>query len=82
MSKKPFSILNDRQRQAAIDEIIIFFANERDEQIGIIAAQDILDMFLENISKAIYNRGVDDTKDLIKQRILELETDVELTLKK
>ncbi|MDH5533258.1 MAG: DUF2164 family protein [Candidatus Pacebacteria bacterium] len=82
MSKKPISLLTKEQRQAAIDEIIFFFANQRDEQIGIIAAQDILDMFLENISKAVYNRGVDDTKELIKERMLELETDVELTLKK
>jgi uncharacterized protein (DUF2164 family) len=80
--KKQIGLLNEQQRQIAINEIIDFFATERDEQLGIIAAQDILDMFLENIAKTVYNKGVDDTRNYVTEKLSELETNIELQLKK
>ena len=75
------SLLTPDQRKFAIDKIIDYFANERDEVIGIIAAGDLLDMFLEIAGANLFNRGIKETKELIKNRHQELDFEIELLLK-
>lgn len=76
------SLLSQEQRTAAINSIIDYFSSERDEEIGIIAAEDMLDMFLETGGSLIYNKGIDDTKSFLKKRMEENELDLDLQLKK
>lgn len=80
--KRSWDILDDKEKSNAIDQIISFFRNERNEEIGVIAAGNILDMFLEKIGMQLYNKGVDDTNDFFKKRFEENEIDLEATLKK
>lgn len=80
--KRSWDILTEEEKTKAIDEIISFFRNERGEEIGVIAAGNILDMFLEKVGMQLYNQGVDDTKDFLKKRFEENEIDLEATLKK
>jgi len=80
--KRSWDILSETQRKTAIDEIISFFSNERNEQIGVIAAGNMLDMFLEQIGMELYNKGIDDTKDFVKKRLEEVGVDIEVHLKK
>jgi uncharacterized protein (DUF2164 family) len=70
--------LNPEQTQTAINHIITFFQDERDEEIGVIAAENLLDFLLENIAPDIYQKGVKETKKLIKdfQYNLDLELDL------
>ncbi len=82
MSKKSPTIISEEQRKKAIEEIINFFSTERSEEIGVIAAEDILDMILNLIGADIYNKGVDDTMEYIKERIDEINIDLESTIKK
>ena len=83
-SKNPtkLSLLSDKQRETAIGDIIDFFRRERDEQIGMIAAEDLLDMLLEQVGKELYNKGLDDAKDFLKTRFDEIAADIEISLKK
>ncbi len=80
--KRSWDILDEKEKANAIDEIISFFRNERDEEIGVIAAGNILDIFLEKVGMQLYNKGVDDTKEFLKKRFEENEIDLEATLKK
>lgn len=80
--KRSWDILDDKEKNNATDQIISFFRNERNEEIGVIAAGNLLDMFLEKIGMQLYNKGVDDTKDFLKKRFEENEIDLEATLKK
>lgn len=82
MSTSKLSLLTETQKQQALSDIIDFFATERDEEIGIIAAEDILDLFTEHIGKEIYNKGVEDTLAFIKDRNTGTVLDAEVTLKK
>lgn len=75
-------LLTREQRQAAIKEIIGFFLDEKDEEIGVIQAESLLDFFLESTGLAIYNNGIEACKKLTKSRFEELEVDIETTLKK
>ena len=80
--KRSWDILTEQQRKTAIEEIISFFSSERSEEIGVIAAGNLLDMFLEQIGMQLYNKGVEDTKDFVKKRLEEVNFDIEVHLKK
>lgn len=78
--KRKWDLLTKEKRRICIDEIITFFKQKRDEEIGIIAAEDVLDFFLQNIGTDIYNKGVEDSKNLLKRQFEDLEVDLNLLL--
>ncbi len=80
--KRKWDILPKAKRKSLIEEIITFFKQERDENLGIIAAEDILDFFLQNMAEDIYNKGIEDSKKLLKERFEDLELDLDLLLNK
>ncbi|MFH0857346.1 MAG: DUF2164 domain-containing protein [Candidatus Magasanikbacteria bacterium] len=65
--KSNLQFISDDQRRKSIQEIQTFFAEERDEEIGVIAAEEILDFFLEGIGKGIYNSGVENARKFVKE---------------
>jgi len=75
--KRQWNILSEEERRNYINKIITFFAEERDEEIGVIAAEEVLDFFLENLSKPIYNKGIEETKEMLKEKITDLEVDLD-----
>ncbi|MDO8509985.1 MAG: DUF2164 domain-containing protein [bacterium] len=80
--KRKWDLLSKAKRKTCIDEIITFFKQKRGEKIGVIAAEDILDFFLQAIGKDIYNNGVEDSKKLLKRQFENLEVDLDLLLNK
>lgn len=83
MSSQPprLSLLSPDQRKAAIDSIINYFATERDEEIGIIAAEALLDFFLDEMGKDIHNNSVTQTQKFYQDRLEQIEADIEINLK-
>ncbi|MDD2656975.1 MAG: DUF2164 domain-containing protein [Patescibacteria group bacterium] len=75
--KKQWDILSEDERRSYINKIITFFSEERSEEIGVIAAGEVLDFFLENLSKTIYNKGIDEAKEMIKEKMTDLEVDLD-----
>ncbi|TDT67418.1 uncharacterized protein (DUF2164 family) [Hypnocyclicus thermotrophus] len=73
--------LTKDEKNKMIYEIQYFFENEREESIGIIAAEEVLDFFLESIGKIIYNKGLDDAKIYFEKRLEDLALDYELLKK-
>ena len=69
--------ISDEKRQQAIDDLVYFFESERSEKIGLIAAEQLLDFFLENIGPDVYNRGLSDAKTAIKKRMEDLQFDID-----
>lgn len=76
--KRKWDLLSEEKRKSCIDEIITFFKHERDEEIGIIATEEILDFMLQITGEDIYNRGVTDSKETLKKRFEDLELDLDL----
>ncbi len=76
--KRKWDLLSKEKRKSFLDEIITFFKQRRNEELGIIAAEDILDFFLQNTGEDIYNKGVEDSKNLLKKRFDDLEVDLDL----
>ena len=73
---RDWNILRKEKKNDALHAIISYFKNERDEDIGVIAAENLLDMFLDNAGKHIYNKAVEDMLDLMKKRFEDIEFDI------
>jgi len=54
--------LNSDEKKQLLQDIIYFFETERDEKLGIIGSEKILDFFLESLGPVIYNKALDDAK--------------------
>ena len=80
--KRKWDLISKAKREYCINEIIRFFQSERDEMIGVIAAEEILDFFLQTTGGEIYNKGVEDSKEVLKGRFLDLELDLDLLINK
>jgi uncharacterized protein (DUF2164 family) len=71
--KNNVSVKVTKERRAElVSEIKIFFSKERDEEIGDLAAGRILDFILEKIAPEMYNQGVDDSYQYIKDAAEDL----------
>ena len=54
-----------------------YFKSEHNEDIGVIAAEAMLDFFLEEIGKSIYNKGIKDARGILEQRLGDFGIDLE-----
>lgn len=80
--KRDWDILSDEERKHAIDEIIGYFASERGEEMGVIAAGELLDMFLRTTGGAIYNHALDDLRPLLEKNLATTLLDIDTDLRK
>ena len=78
IQKKNKLELKSEQKKKYLDEIINFYTTERDEDIGIIGAETILDFFLETIGDEIYRKGVNDSKEIINERLKDIEIELDI----
>lgn len=69
--------ITDERRRELIQEIVSFFNNERDEKIGVLAAEQVLNFFLEKAGPDLYNKGISDAKLAMDQRFDELRYDLD-----
>lgn len=72
----------EERKAKIIREIVDYFNAERDEEIGVLAAEEILDFFLEAVGKDIYNKAVEDAKVTVKKGLENLEVDLEVLFNK
>lgn len=80
--KRKWDILSKERRGGLIREITAYFEKERGEEIGMLAAEDMLDFFQEALSKDIYNRAIEDAKITVKQNAENLEIDLDVLMNK
>lgn len=76
-TKRSWERLTDEEKQIAKEELIQFFDRERNEKIGVIAAEEIINFFLQSVGTKLYNKGLIDAKTAIKNRIEELNYDID-----
>jgi len=81
-AKKKWDLLSKDRRRTLVSQIMTYFKTERDEEIGMLAADDMLEFFMKILSEDIYNRAVDDAKNVVKQNFENLEVDLYLLLNK
>lgn len=67
--------LTEEERQEMLGNIEAFYLDVRDEEIGIIAREQLLDFFLETLGAQIYNKALDDVHGWYKRMHENLESD-------
>ncbi len=76
--KRKFDTISKETERKCIDEVITRVEEIDGSEVGIIAAQDIIAIVTQNYGSEIYNMGVRDTKKLLQDRILDLESEIDL----
>lgn len=64
--------LSKQQKKSAIQEIKEYFAKERDEEIGDLAAEILLDFFAEKIGPYYYNKAISDVQKYMSEKVDDL----------
>ena len=80
--RKPiWDILPEDEKKKCLDAIIAHFLDERGEKIGVIAAEQLLDVVMEKIIWTAYNKGIDDAKTLLQEKFADINIDLDLLAK-
>lgn len=75
--KRKSDFLSNEKRTFVINELIAYFNSERNEEIGVIAAEDIVNLFLQSCGEDIYAKGVQHARIVLRENLDNLETDLE-----
>jgi len=75
--RKSWDRLPEDQKDNVKNQLIRFFDKELDEEIGVIAAESILNFFLQQVGPTLYNQGVSDAKLALEKRIEDLNYDLD-----
>lgn len=81
VDRKAVVKLTREERQKFINEIQIFFREERNEEIGVIAAETVLEFFLGNLGILINNKSLDEAKIWFSKRMEDMEVDFDMLYK-
>ena len=63
---RTWDILDEAERAKCLSSITAYYLDERDEQIDIIASNNLLDMFLQDIAPVIYNKAIYDASLVVR----------------
>ncbi|HEY8391936.1 MAG TPA: DUF2164 domain-containing protein [Capillibacterium sp.] len=70
--------LSPEEKKHLVQEVQTFFYHEREENLGVIAAENILDFFLNNLGTVIYNKALDEARVWFSKKMEILENDFDL----
>lgn len=76
--KRKWDSASEETQRKCIDEVITRVEEIDTSQVGVIAAQDIIDIVTEHLGPAIYNQGINDAKKLIQERLQDIEVDLQV----
>ena len=76
--KRKWDLLSKQERKRINEEVVKFFRDERNEEIGMIAAEEVLDFFLEKTALFIYSKGIEDSKILLQKRFEDISIDLDV----
>ena len=65
-------ILSEESKKQAVDDIIKFFIERRDEEIGQLAAELLLDFMIEKVGAAVYNQAIRDAQAFMSEKVEDL----------
>lgn len=74
---KKFDHIPDDIKRKCVDEVITRVEEIESEQVGVIAAQDIVDIVVENYGPHIYNMALQDTKKLLQEKLSDVEYEID-----
>ncbi|HYG83435.1 MAG TPA: DUF2164 family protein [Verrucomicrobiae bacterium] len=74
--KRKWDTTNEAVQKKCIDEVIARIEEIEDGAVGVIVAQDIIDIVTEHLGPELYNLGIRDAKKAIQERLQDIEVDL------
>jgi uncharacterized protein (DUF2164 family) len=71
-------LITEEKRAQLLKEIITYFETKMDQEIGLVAANDVLDFFLRELGEDVQKKALNDARQIIKQNLENLEVDLDL----
>ena len=76
--KRKWDISTNETRKKCVDEVIARIDEQDGSEFGVIAAEEIIDIVLQNVGPDIYNSAIADTKKLLHDHFTDLDFEVDL----
>ncbi|MEI7690390.1 MAG: DUF2164 family protein [bacterium] len=76
--KNRFEFSSEDLKRKYLNDIIAFFQDIRGEEIGFLAAEEVLDFFTETMGEEIYRMAIKDSKKLLKERLEDIDIELDL----
>lgn len=64
--------ISEERKEFMRSKVVEYFADERDEELGELASQLILDFFIDELGIEIYNQGVEDAHAYVLDKLEDL----------
>jgi len=74
-------LLTQDERKTAAREIATYFENEFEQELGIIATEDLLDFMLDIIWWHIYNKAIEDSRTTMRENFGNLDVTISSLLR-
>jgi uncharacterized protein (DUF2164 family) len=71
-----FIKFSKQEKESMIAEIQRYFYEERNEEIGNLAAENVLEFFKDQIGPYFYNEALKDARKVIEQKMSSIEEDL------
>ncbi|MBA9087788.1 uncharacterized protein (DUF2164 family) [Fontibacillus solani] len=68
--------LPKEEKAEIIRSVQAYFEEERSESIGELAADQLVDFMIEALGPFIYNKALDDSRQVISEKMLQLEDEL------
>ncbi len=76
--KRKWDVSSEELRKKCVIEVITRVEEQTDDRFGVIAADEIIDIVLQNLGPDIYNSALEDVNKLIKKKLEDLEVELDL----
>jgi uncharacterized protein (DUF2164 family) len=76
--KRKWDMASDEIQRKCVDEVIARVEEIDSDEVGMIAAQDIIDIVTSNLAPAIYTAGLKDAQKILQQKMFDVESEIEL----
>lgn len=71
-----FIHFSKQQKDRMLSEIQRFFYEERNEEIGFIAAENVFEFFKTKLGPDFYNEAIKDAQMIVEQKMTSMEEDL------
>ncbi|WP_422168242.1 DUF2164 domain-containing protein [Halobacillus sp.] len=68
--------LRKEEKDYVIAKIQEYFELERGEEIGELAADQLVQLMVEELGPFLYNKGIQDARQMVEQKVMNLDEDL------
>ncbi|MGP4076079.1 DUF2164 domain-containing protein [Halobacillus sp. K22] len=68
--------LKKEEKEYVIARVQEYFELERGEEMGELAADQLIQMMAEELGPFLYNKGIQDARQMVEQKVMNLDEDL------